>query len=321
MCLFIDKKDWFVAKKDITCYKVLEGNEKDGYRTPCQGWPVKPGTTLIPDESSPVIEENGFKYELGAGVIHAYTGIVEVSGSHIFKAIIPEGTKFWIQSDLTEVAAEKLILTTEELTSGKCLPDLKDHLTPKLKVYTSAGEITEVGKISGSDILGVVTSGGKIVGVEVSERMYFSESNPKYSGKTYDKPFEDMDGLGNCAEIKEKSTGKLLAIEWAKSKGGYLPSSGELKEAFMELFEINSVLVMVGKKPIMSDRYFWTSSMKSSESIWICSSSGGYYWDNWCYCSWNTAAVFFLSYPALLKNKMQEKGAKSLNDGAKKLTA
>ena len=123
MCLYIGKNSIFIAKSDIIVYKELKQIGKNDYVTPCQDFPVKLDNLLIP-EGIATEKPCGFKYRIEEGTIHAYTSS---NGNDLkFKAIIKKGTKFWIQDDLTEVAAEKLYITSE--LAGKEETDLSEYI-------------------------------------------------------------------------------------------------------------------------------------------------------------------------------------------------
>ena len=123
MCLYIGKNSSFSAKSDIIVYKELKQIGKNDYVTPCQDFPVKLDNLLIP-EGIATEKPCGFKYRIEEGTIHAYTSS---NGNDLkFKAIIKKGTKFWIQDDLTEVAAEKLYITSE--LAGNEETDLSEYI-------------------------------------------------------------------------------------------------------------------------------------------------------------------------------------------------
>ena len=306
MCLLIGNREGHVLKKDLICFKQIIGNDSEGYKTPCQDWPVTLDSTLEPDEKSPVIEECGFKYQIGAGVIHAYLK-VQTEEDNYYKAIIPAGTKFWLQDDLQQVAAEKLILTSEKV-KGNPVSDLTELFISAAEVCMKDGtrkSITE--SPNPKDIIGIYTSTGKIVSINLhTEYTKFSEN--RLTGyptekmiSEYEDAFKDMDGQENTDTLKKTcKESKLLAIGKLKD-GEYLPSQGELKEAFIELEAINLTREYLGLE-LIPFAWFWSSSIRDDESIWICDSIGRYLWYRWRYCSW-AAAVFFLSYPALLKIK------------------
>lgn len=112
MCLIVSSENnMFIAKNDIVVYKRLKRHYYCGdseFITYCQNFPVQLNSDMIPKEK-PTLREYGSKYRLDEGVIHAFTE-VPVKGV-FFEAIIKKGTKFWVQDDLEEIAAEKLYLT------------------------------------------------------------------------------------------------------------------------------------------------------------------------------------------------------------------
>ena len=142
------------------------------------------------------------------------------------------------------------------------------------------------------DVIGIYTSTGKIVSINLhTEYTKFSEN--KLTGYPTEKTFtkyedasKDMDGQGNTNTLEKTCKGsKLLAIEKLK-EGEYLPSLGELKEAFIELEAINLTREYLGLE-LIPFAWFWSSSVRDEESIWVCHSDGGCYWDDWYDYSWD----------------------------------
>ena len=157
MCLYIGNKKGHIAVNDIVCFKRLK--LKDGkYVTPYRETKVTLGEYLIPD-CSPVISENGFKYSIGEGVIHAYLDLSNFGhGYTIFKAIIKKGTRFWLQDDLREVAAEKLFITGEKVTFQEKF-DYNSLIPYASKIITKDGDKVSLEDVSDyKDVLGVYTS-------------------------------------------------------------------------------------------------------------------------------------------------------------------
>jgi len=121
MCLYIRDKEPRVAKKDIVVLKYLKKKNKRFY-SPCQGTPVTIGKVLVASPSEPNITFSATDNfgreisEIGGGAIHAK--LFEDSNysnysNYCAKAIIPKGTKYWVDSFGTEIAAEKMLITKE----------------------------------------------------------------------------------------------------------------------------------------------------------------------------------------------------------------
>jgi len=293
MCLYIGNKNGHVLKKDFVCFKRLN-KEGTRYVTPSQGWEVKLDTLLIPDESEPQISECGYKYQVNGGAIHAYIdahGQSSDDSSMLIKAIIPAGTRFWLQDDLTEVAAEKLQLTSEVIDPKNAISDLSELIeTSGADIFLEDGTRHKLlaGDYDKSKVKGIFAYEDKVMLTEIFlEGTKFSE-NPLTgapSGRqfsNYPDAEKDMKGEEGCTSL-EKQFKDLYAIELCRKVGGYLPSLGELEKAFTNLEEINLSRKYLGLD-LIPYGWFWTSSLQDESTIWCCSSSGndwGYGWGHW----------------------------------------
>ena len=164
MCLYIGKNSSFIAKSDIIVYKELKQIGKDDYVTPCQDFPVKLDNILIP-EGIATEKPCGFKYRIEEGTIHAYT--FSNGGNDLkFKAIIKKGTKFWIQDDLIEVAAEKLYITSE--LAGNEETDLSEYIKEfGVDVYLKDGRRCKItDSFDKKDVIGVYGYDNQVIVLE-----------------------------------------------------------------------------------------------------------------------------------------------------------
>ena len=285
MCLYIGSKSEFIAKHDITVYKQLEPLCGDFWRTPCRHWPVELDTTLIP-EGKANVDKCGFKFQINGGAIHAYTKAPNDT-KEFFEATIPAGTKFWIQDDLSQVAAEKLYLTSIHPKPNE-ETDLSEYFYLGVDVHTKSGLRKNVSELQPSDkVIGIYAYENQVISTEIfgglSLSVSFLYELPKDGTVTSngDKALEDMDGVSNCKAL-EKLGGEFPALEKCRSLGKdwYLPSEGELKRAFENLLYINFTLKKLGLAPILFTR-FWSSTLYNRQYAWGCASNG--YWYCWRY--------------------------------------
>lgn len=279
MCLYIGSKSEFIAKHDITVYKQLEPAGRDKWRTPRQHWPVKLETTLIP-EGKANVDKCGFKFQINGGAIHAYTKAPNDT-REFFKATIPAGTKFWIQDDLSQVAAEKLYLTSIHPEPNE-ETDFSEYFYLGVDVHTKSGIRKNVSELQPSDeVIGIYAYENQVISTEIFGGLLLSDSSldelPKGGTVTIngDKALEDIGGVSNCKAL-EKLGGKFPALEKCRSLGKdwYLPSEGELKRAFENLLYINFTLKKLGLAPIPFS-WFWSSTLCNRQYAWGCGSRGG----------------------------------------------
>lgn len=279
MCLIIGNNiEGYVLEEDLTVFKQLEGNNEDGYRTPCQGWEVELGKLLKPDQPEPEISDYGFKKQINGGAIHAY---LKVSGrSNIHKAVIPKGSRVWLQDDLSEIAATQMIIEPEEVTAGET--DLSRFLEGAADVWLKSGEQKKItDSYNKDDVVGFVLKSGKIVSAN------FNPTTTVFSaltGQTEQIDFEiakkDMNGQVNTERLKKECSGSgLKAIDGLKDNE-YLPSMGELMEAFCELESVNLSRQFLGLT-LIPYTWFWTSTVRSNETMWVVTINGYADWRYW----------------------------------------
>lgn len=295
MCLYIGSKSEFIAKHDIIVYKQLEPSGIDKWITPCQHWPVKLETTLIP-EGEANVEKCGFKFQISGGAIHAYTKAPNDT-REFFKATIPAGTKFWIQDDLSQVAVEKLYLTSIHPEPNQ-ETDFSEYFYLGVDVHTKSGIRKNVSELQPSDeVIGVYAYDNQVISTKIFRELALSDSIldklPKGGTVTssYYKALKDMKGVSNCKAL-EKLGGKFLTLEKCRSLGKdwYLPSVGELERAFENLLYINFTIKKLGLSPIQSAR-FWSSTLYNRQCAWYCDSSG-------CRGYWHYTRIWY-DYPVL----------------------
>lgn len=119
MCLYIRDKQPRVAKRDIVVLKYLQ-KDYNGYKSPCQGIPVTLGKLMVAQPDTPYIWYNSTDlygreiFRMGSGVIHAKLNESKDYGNYCAKAIIPKGTKYWIDPFGTEIAARQMLITEEK---------------------------------------------------------------------------------------------------------------------------------------------------------------------------------------------------------------
>ena len=290
MCLIVSGKgNKFIAKKDIIVYKQLE-ESSCGYVTPCQDFPVKLNSEIVP-EGKIELRSCGLKQCLDRGAIHAYS-IIPAPGIY-FEAIIKKGTEFWIQDNLTEVAAEKLYLTDKEAFYKHSKPtDFSDYLKEGVDVYLKDGRRCKItDSFDKKDVIGVYGYDNQVIALEYKELPLFNEKLPNEISKNnfieedscnrselITKLEKDLDGYGNTKQLKSLGI-KSYALDYCESlgKNWYIPSSGELKKVFKNQLRINITLRYLGI-PQIDFRWFWSSTLGSSPFAWRCYSGDG----NWC---------------------------------------
>ena len=278
MCLYIGKNSSFIAKSDIIVYKELKQIGKNDYVTPCQDFPVKLDNLLIP-KGIATEKPCGFKYCIEEGTIHAYTSS---NGNDLkFKAIIKKGTKFWIQDDLTEVAAEKLYITSE--LAGKEETDLSEYIKEfGVDVHLKDGRRCKItDSFDKKDVIGVYGYDNQVIaleskGLQLSDN-YSLPGHPKVIGDLSEAK-KDLDGYGNTKQLKALGI-KSDALDYCEKLGKdwYIPSLGQVKLVAENMLRINLTLKHLGKDTLPFS-WFWSSTLRSSPYACCCCSNGR----DWC---------------------------------------
>ena len=293
MCLYIGKNSSFIAKSDIIVYKELKQIGKNYYVTPCQDFPVKLDNLLIP-EGIATEKPCGFKYRIEEGTIHAYTSSNGDNGLK-FKAIIKKGTKFWIQDDLTEVAAEKLYITSE--LAGNEETDLSEYIKEfGVDVYLKDGRRCKItDSFDKKDVIGVYGYDNQVIALEsiglpLSD-YYQLPGHPKVIDDLSEAK-KDLDGYGNTKQLKALGI-KSDALDYCEKLGKdwYIPSLGQVKLVAENMLRINLTLKHLGKDTLPFS-WFWSSTLESSKCAWDCCSIGG----NWYGYDFYYGRVHFCSY-------------------------
>ena len=142
MCLYSQNIKPLVADTDIVVYKHLKNAKKayDGnVHTPHQDTQVTLGQKFVAKGKLPKLPENYSNNEIGEGVIHAYidkaTAKSYLSQGEIVKAVIKAGTRFFVQFDMTEIAATEIVLDDDFQTySEEIVKEIEDNLDNTINV-------------------------------------------------------------------------------------------------------------------------------------------------------------------------------------------
>ena len=281
MCLYIGSKSKFVAEHDITVYKKLIA-PRGRWVTPNRKWPIEFNKVLIPKGVARE-KEHGYKYIIEEGAIHAYTFSPDSKKDceEFFIAKIPAGTRFWLQDDLKQIAAEKMIITTEHPEPRKRM-DLSNYYHFGVDVYLKDGSRAKNDEsFSVSEVIGLFAFNNRVISTKIEKEVISNdflvdpENKYPYIGNL-EKPKKDMNGYKNTKSL-EKYSKDHPAIDICKKLGEdwYIPALGELIKAFSNLLCINLTLRKLNL-PTIDYEWFWSSTMKGKEYAWYCGSNGGF---------------------------------------------
>ena len=160
MCLTTNIK-LMVAKRDLTCYKVLQPRDNGEYVTPCQGTPTELNKTLKAGRGRKYKEEGSNCIE--DGFIHALLIVDNASGGFssdckTFVSTIPAGTKFYVADDFSQICAREIFITDKVVKKAdgrETIGCIMDMLNEDYK------QVIEEGKASIGDFCVVQKDGSK----------------------------------------------------------------------------------------------------------------------------------------------------------------
>lgn len=285
MCLYIGgKQNKFIAKNDIIVYKELVYDfYRKHWKTPYQHLPIEFDKVLIPD-SEKEEKEYGYKYIIEEGAMHTCTSIKNrqylENYNDIFKAIIPKGTEFWLQDDLSEIASKKLIITKNRLTPEE-ETDLSDYYDFGVDVYLkNRKRVKNSENFNVEDVLGIFGYDNQIISINYEYfRLLTCADVSKNSFIEYKKEYKnahkDYNGHENTKKLKNLGISPEM-LDYYKSleEDWYIPSLGELEKTFCNLVRINLTLKKLGLDIIELNDWFWTSTLQSNKYAWTCNSRG-----------------------------------------------
>ncbi len=139
MCLYSQNIKPLVADTDIVVYKHLVKRCNGNVHTPHQDTQVTLGQKFVAKGKLPKLPKNYSNNKIGEGVIHAYidktTAKSYLSQGEIVKAVIKAGTQFFVQFDMTEIAATEIVLDDDFQTySEETVKEIEDNLDNTINV-------------------------------------------------------------------------------------------------------------------------------------------------------------------------------------------
>lgn len=266
MCLITTFKKGFIAPTDIIVYKRLDQQEDLSWETPYQRCKVILDSELIPNRDAPELIERRNHFELYGGVIHAYTK--ERIGENPFKAIIPKGTKFWVQDDLSRVAAEKLYISSEKAEEG-------DETDFSFLYHHSLDLLLKNGRrvhwspdLNPNEVKGIFVYDSQAIGLEIYESKFSSKILQGLLDRAHniDEAIKDFTGKERTKILREKNPHAEILEKL--SEDSYIPSCGELMEALKNSLLINITRKALGLKVIDEYKRLWSSTPFGDINMW-----------------------------------------------------
>lgn len=324
MCLYIRGKQPRIAKKDIVVLKYLK-REREQFSSPCQDTPVTLGEVLEAYPKKAQISYNSVDNydreinELNGGAIHAKLFESGGCGNYCAKAIIPKGTKYWVDPFGTEIAAEKMLIT-KEAGSNEVIDDAFAR-----EILASAPEVNGIRigdyqmiddsfvhpkkSIAKTKVRGIVCgfyeNGEPIIcALEMFREMWDSQYNSKIGEHTDWKTAME---LFNGKKVTRKYIKKAYkdksrfgaferCVNYRKDKGEewFFGALGETMTILDNAIYLNAARKITGLGFIINtDYWYWSCSEYGSYGSWGCFLDSGQVCCIWYYKSCTDRVVPF----------------------------
>jgi hypothetical protein len=135
-----------------------------------------------------------------------------------------------------------------------------------------------------SDIAGIVLKSGKIISLKFHQSPFSESQLSDYPSSRFiediDRAKQDMEGFENTNILALSCYESGLSILDRLGENEYIPSVGELSEAFSEFNRINQIRKALGLEPLPVG-YYWSSTIRNRESMWVVDSDGDALWGTW----------------------------------------
>lgn len=328
MCLYIRDKQPRVAKRDIVVLKYLQ-KDYNGYKSPCQGIPVTLGKLMVAQPNTPYIWYNSTDlygreiFRMGSGVIHAKLSESKDYGNYCAKAIIPKGTKYWIDPFGTEIAARQMLITEEkgsnESVSIQLFKEILKSAPEKNGIRVGDYQMIDdsfvhpTKRIAKTKVRGIVCGFYKdkcpiICALEmlggVRDTDYDSEIGECILGRKAMKLFNGREVTTQYKkQIKGKNKERFGAFERCinyrkdKKENWYFGSLGETMTMLDNAAYLNAAHYITGLGFIINtDYWYWSCSQCNSGSSWDCCLNRGRVDCGWSYKDYTDRIVPFYAF-------------------------
>lgn len=312
MCMYTRVNIPYIAERDIHCIKYLK-KDFDGYVTPCRDTPVKIGSTMIPDRYDSEIcvayGDDNFGnriYEINGGVIHAKLTEGGFENCKAFDAVIPKGTKYYVDPFGNNICAEKLKITKKGYTKPDTsfAEEILSH-APEVNGIRIGDYITTTGefvkpskKLKKSDIIARVVGfhdNEPLLAALEYERECWSTDYVKVNKSfgSLDAALKDFSGKSSTENYLKKRNNICKAYEHCVNYKSdvaefYFPAFGEVTTMLNNAIYINAAVAISGIGFIIDTTdCYWSCSEGDERGSWYCRLGGGRVgcgWDGKC-CS------------------------------------
>ena len=141
--------------------------------------------------------------------------------------------------------------------------------------------------IKKENVRGIVLGSGKVISLKVRQTPFSENKLIDYPSSRFladiERAKKDMRGSENTDLLTLCCCESGLTIMEGLGEDEYIPSVGELLEIFPSEFDkINRIRKALGLDPLPTG-YYWTSSIRNEETMWVVCSDGYTHWSYWYY--------------------------------------
>ena len=281
MCLYVKDAKPLVAMTNIKVYKHVQSFDKVTKKAVTK---YQQTTFDLDKEFLPQGRVAPKTTMFTFGVIHACLW-PDFDRGTCLEAYIPEGTNYWIGIDGCTVCAEKLFVTSKEVTEPACM-DI--NLAREILAEVPAQEDHTIGEFTSDNciVVGFYPDGRPMIAdianmiKDVAIDIRYDSRIDKYC--SYNEAARDFDGVSH---FKNHPKGDCYEAYNAVVKLGskhYIPACGEMRTLLSNILYI-AASCAIKEMPIsisMED-WYWTSSDRSLRSSWYCSILSNGVYQNW----------------------------------------
>lgn len=207
------------------------------------------------------------------GVIHACLW-PDLKRGICLEAYVPEGTNYWIGVDGCTVCAEKLFVTSREVTEPACM-DINLAREILTEVPTQDGHT--IGEFTPDDcmVVGFYPDGRPMI-ADIANMIKDVAIDIGYDSKIdqyyhYDRAARDFDGVAHFKNHPKEDRYEAYNAVVKLGPKHYIPACGEMKTLLSNILYI-AASCAIREIPVsisMGDLY-WTSSEFSFDGSWSC---------------------------------------------------
>lgn len=271
MCLYVKDPKPHVAMTDIKVYKHVRSFDKVTKKAVTR---YQETTFDLDKEFLPQGQVAPKTTEFTFGVIHACLW-PDFDRGTCLEAYIPEGTNYWIGIDGCTVCAEKLFVTSKEVTEPACM-DI--NLAREILTEVPAEEGHTVGEFTSDDciVVGFYPDGRPMIADIANmiqkvalDREYELRNIDQYY--SYDGAARDFDGVAHFKNHPKGDRYEAYNAVVKLSPKHYIPACGEMRTLLSNILYI-AASCAIKEMPISisMEGWYWTSSEYSSYGSWGC---------------------------------------------------